>query len=177
MSDRFKNKFRNGTARMVQWYYGWAASYFITVCTVGRRPFFGQITNDGMILSDLARILSDEWKRTSGVRPDMNLTLGEFVIMPDHFHGIISIGRNQYNKPSRKTAVHSCRFAMHGKPTTINKFGPQSKNLGSIMRGIKSAVTKQVRQIEPNFAWQPRFYDTIIRNKMEYYHISKYIVS
>jgi REP element-mobilizing transposase RayT len=57
-----------------------------------------------------------------------------------------------------------------------NKFGPQSKNLGSIVRGYKIGVTKNARLIFADFAWQPRFYDHIIRNNESYQKIKTYII-
>lgn len=56
-----------------------------------------------------------------------------------------------------------------------NKFGSQSKNLASIVRGFKAGVTKNARIINPEFAWQSRFHDHIIRNDQSYQKISDYI--
>lgn len=50
-----------------------------------------------MILSEIGKIAAAEWIKTPDIRPDMNLILGEFVVMPNHFHAIIIIGDNQYN--------------------------------------------------------------------------------
>ncbi|MEM6398055.1 MAG: hypothetical protein AAF741_17020 [Bacteroidota bacterium] len=60
-------------------------------------------------------------------------------------------------------------------PRTRNRFGPQSRNLGSIVRGYKIGVTKGAREIDPSFAWQPRFHDIIIRDVDAYVNIAKYI--
>ncbi|GEM_PF-2193885 len=59
--------------------------------------------------------------------------------------------------------------------TQKNQFGPQSKNLASIIRGFKIEVTKNARLIHTDFAWQSRFHDHIIRNNAEYHRISTYI--
>ena len=82
------------------------------------------------------------------MRPDMNLTIGEYVIMPNHFHAIIGIGENNYNTNDSDRG----RGAMHCTSTTTesttpestgnstpsqNKFGPQIKNLASIIRDLK----------------------------------------
>jgi hypothetical protein len=72
------------------------------------------------------------------------------------------------------------RDAMHRVSTTIpnepaNKFGPQSKNLASIIRGFKSAVTTNTCKIHCGFAWQSRFHDHIIRDDEEYQRIADYI--
>ena len=57
----------------------------------------------------------------------------------------------------------------------FNKFGPQSKNLASIVRGYKIGVTKFAKTIHPGFAWQPRYYDHIIRNSVSLEKIQNYI--
>lgn len=62
-------------------------------------------------------------------------------------------------------------------PRTQNKFGPQSKNLASIIRGFKIGVTKNVRLIQPDFAWQTRYHDHIIRDELAHYNISEYIIN
>ncbi len=58
-----------------------------------------------------------------------------------------------------------------------NQFGPQSKNLASIIRGFKIGVTKNARIIDPDFEWQSRFYDHIIRNNESYWRITNYIIN
>ena len=58
---------------------------------------------------------------------------------------------------------------------SLQRFGPQSKNLGSIIRGIKSSVTKFARQNGIPFMWQSRYHDHIIRNQDEKNKIGIYI--
>ncbi len=124
-----------------------------------KRPkhYFGEIENDEMVLNELGLIVNTEWEKTLEIRPDMNLELGEFITMPNHFHAIIMIGENKFNKRGNG------RDAMHRVSTATNKFGPQSKNLGSIMRGFKSAVTTASKKLNIEFGWQARFHDHIIR--------------
>ena len=57
-----------------------------------------------------------------------------------------------------------------------NKFGIQSKNLSSIIRGVKSAVTIYAKNMEIDFEWQPRFYDHVIRTESKLIRIRKYII-
>lgn len=157
----YKNRYRNETTRLLNWDYSTAAPYFITVCTEGRQPWFGEITQGEMRLSEIGMQVQSEWLRSPQLRPDMNLMLDEFVVMPDHFHGIIIIGNNCYNQTSHQAG---------------NQFGSQSKNLASIMRGFKSAVTMQARRIVPKFCWQPRYYDHVIRDDASMIRIRQYIV-
>jgi REP element-mobilizing transposase RayT len=171
-----------------RWDYGFIAAYFITICTADHKHFFGDIDPGGrdamhcvstMQLSQIGEIVASEWIKTPGIRQDMNLGLGEFIVMPDHFHGIIIIGENEYNRGGGH-----CRDAMHRVSTNTNrvstgnkknKFGIQSKNLASIIRGFKSSVTIQSREINSDFAWQSRYYEHIIRDEESYRRISEYI--
>jgi len=97
MSERFHDKYRIPSARLQNWDYGWNAMYFVTICTQGREYYFGEIVDGKMILSEIGKIAEQEWIKTPEIRPDMNLELDAFVVMPNHFHAIIIIGDNQYN--------------------------------------------------------------------------------
>jgi hypothetical protein len=56
-----------------------------------------------MHLNDIGNIVEKEWTKTPLIRPDMNLTLGEFVVMPNHFRGIMIIGQNEFNTAAPPT--------------------------------------------------------------------------
>ena len=180
--DKFQNKYRIPSARLKHWDYSWAGMYFITICTQNRLHYFGEINNGNMQLSEIGKMVEHEWLKTFDLRQDMNLYQGEFVVMPNHFHAIIGIGENEYNT-QRGTQR---RDAMLGVPTNEtnetnetkiqNQFGPQSKNLASIIRGFKSSVTMAARKINPNFQWQSRFHDHLIRNDESFQKISNYII-
>ena len=164
MAEKYQNKYRITSARLKNWDYASCAAYFITICTANREHFLGQIIGGKMNLSVLGSVVEQEWIKTIEIRPDMNLSLGEYVIMPNHFHSIIFIGENEFNTHTNTN-------------NTGNAFGPQSKNLASIMRGFKSAVTTFARKNDLPFDWQPRFHDHIIRNEIEYNRISNYIIN
>ena len=174
---KYKNKYRIKSARHPNWDYGSYGLYFITICAQNREHFFGDIVktqnnvlSQEMKLSEIGKIVETEWLKTFEMRPDMNLLMGEFVVMPNHFHAIIGIGDNDYN------SQRGCRDAMHCVSThTKNKFGPQSKNLASIIRGFKIGVTKNAKNINPDFKWQPRYHDHIIRNDKSFHTICNYI--
>ena len=79
-------------------------------------------------------------------------------------------GENKFN------FNHGCRDAMHGVSISYkNKFGPQSKNIGSINRGFKSSITSYAQKNNLKFGCQERFHDRIIRSYDEYVRISEYI--
>lgn len=120
-----------------------------------------------MHLNEIGAIAQEEWLKSPSIRPDMNLMLDAFIIMPNHIHAIIFIGENRYN-------CHGDR--MHCVSTNKNQFGPQSKNLGAIIRGFKSAVTIKARTINSFFGWQSLYHDHVIRNESSYNKIKNYII-
>ena len=184
--DKYNNKYRIASARAPFWDYGRNAAYFVTICTHNRIHWFGKIVDGVMDLSAIGKIVQTEWLKTFEMRPDMNLWLGEYVVIPNHFQAIIGIGKNKYNTQRKTVDVPvDGRDAMHcvstatATKTDINKpknqFGPQSKNLASIIRGFKIGVTKNARQIHPEFAWQSRYHDHIISNEKSFQNITNYI--
>ena len=184
--EKFQDKYRIPSARLQNWDYGAAGSYFVTICTKDRKCFLGEVRQQKMYLSEIGKIAEMQWLQTIELRPDMKLELGAFVVMPNHLHGIVIIGDNEYNT-KRRDAMHcDCtgRDAMHCVSTTptmkqpANQFGPQSKNLASIIRGFKSSVTTQAKKIgHHNFGWQPRYHDHIIRDAQSFENIQHYIIN
>ena len=75
--------------------------YFITICTTNRDQIFGQIENNEMLFSSLGRIAYNEWLRSAEIRP--NIEMDEFVVMPNHIHGIIIIN----NAPTTQDLIES----------------------------------------------------------------------
>ncbi|MBN2817336.1 MAG: hypothetical protein JXP36_00100 [Bacteroidales bacterium] len=206
MPEKFQNKYRIPSARLQNWDYGWAAAYFVTICTKNRECYFGDIIVEThcnasqykMQLSEIGKIAQSEWLKTFSIRPDMNLTMGEYVVMPNHFHAIIGIGDNEYNTVvdtrngfdnrndvvERNDVETQCIASL--PPTTTgaisvssskNNFAPQRKNLASIIRGFKTGVTINARNIHADFEWQPRYYDHIIRDNESYQRIRNYIIN
>ncbi|MBE7646895.1 transposase [Tenacibaculum finnmarkense] len=162
---KFKGKYSIESNRLKGWDYGSNAIYFVTICCKNKECFFGDIINGKMILSEIGKIVETQWIKTFEMRPDMNLQTGEYIVMPNHFHAIITIGENSYNTTNKRIANPS------------NKFGSQSKNLASIIRGFKTGVTVNARKTTVNFSWQPNYYDHIIRNNKAYHNISNYIIN
>ena len=78
--------------RLKDFDYAQAGAYFITICAWQRECLFGEIVNGEMVLNDMGRIVVEEWERTDTVRK--NVIIDEFVVMPNHFHGIIFLSDN-----------------------------------------------------------------------------------
>lgn len=151
--------------RLKEYDYSEPNWYYVTICTYHHKNLFGEIKNSKMVLSSFGKIVNEEWLRTKELRK--NIDLDEYVIMPNHFHAILIIER-------RDTA--RC------VPTTVNenrKFGEmQAGSLSAMVRSFKSAVTKGINELQNTSrepTWQKGFYEHIIRNEQDLYHIRKYI--
>ncbi len=186
MTNKFKNKYLIPSARASFWNYGWNAAYFVTICTKNRRCWFGDVVNGIMELSPMGHIANSCWYQIPLHFPFVEL--GEHIIMPNHVHGIVIInkpddGHNDGRNDGRN--VQTQNFASLPPPPppssssaiSQNQFGPQSKNLASIIRGFKIGVTKNARKINSEFVWQPRYHDHIIRNDKSFENISNYIIN
>ncbi len=165
----FKNKYRIASTRLKGWDYSGGGFYFVTICTRGRECFFGEIIDGEMRLSDIGRIARQYWLDIPDHSP-MNIELDEFVIMPNHIHGIIAI-MDDGNTRGRDVA---CNVSTNH--TAMSKISPKSGSLGAIVRSYKSAVSRWARlNNHPSFAWQERYYEHIIRDEHAQDTIRQYI--
>jgi Transposase and inactivated derivatives len=116
--------------------------------------------------------LADEfWTEIPQHFPFVNLD--EFVIMPNHTHGILVINNNR----SLKNGDWEWEPPIVDPPKNhqMQKISPKPGSISTIIRSFKSVTTKHARKIQPNFAWQPRFHDHIIRNQLSHNNIRNYI--
>ena len=162
------------STRLKTYDYSLEGSYFITIVTQDRLHLFGKIENSQMILNTVGKIVEQEWKNSIQLRS--NISLGEFIIMPDHMHMILTIDHQISNDKESKEWEHS------------NPKSP-SQTIGAIIRGFKGACTKKINlffnstgelQFAPIFyknkIWQRNYYDHIIRNQADYNRIEQYII-
>ena len=91
MQNKFKNKYRISSARLQSWDYSNNGAYFITICTQNRNHFFGKIQNQEMHLSEIGKLAEKYWLEIPEHFPFVEL--GNFVVMPNHFHGILIINK------------------------------------------------------------------------------------
>lgn len=182
MPEKFKGKYRNKSARLQNWDYGKDAAYFITICTKNREHFFGEIQNAQMRVSPVGAIAYVLWNEIKS--HTKNVELGEFVVMPNHVHGIIILnnginmggGRDvACNVPTGTGTGTEIEIPNTFKNEQMAAISPKSNTVSTIIRSYKSAVTKHCNRLELPFAWQSRFHDHIIRNDESFHRISEYI--
>lgn len=171
---KYKGRYRIPSAR-AWWHQYNGGIYFVTICTKDREKYFGRIKDGVMEMSEMGRCLNDQILLTSEMRADMNVEIPLFSIMPNHVHLIVVIGDNVHNTPVDYDDGSHCRDAMLCVSEMGNTFSPQSKNLASIIRGIKIGTKAYATTNNIEFDWQPRFHDHIVRNIKELNAIAKYI--
>ena len=147
--------------------YSQAGAYFVTLCTHQRQLLFGEIVDGIMILNAAGVIVCNEWKKISAMRHDVSL--GEFVIMPNHMHGIINVGEHCMRPMN---AMHP--ISEDQKSGRVQR----APTIGDIVRGYKSTVTKHIWELCGNNGqpvWQRNYHEHIIRNEESYLKIAEYI--
>lgn len=184
--EKFNNKYRIESARAPWWDYGRSGAYFITICTKNREHYFGEINEGKMILSPTGVIVNLLWYEIP--YHSQNVELDEFVVMPNHIHGILILNGNDLeNNNNVETGQvvetgHALSLRGETNPDLINNpnYHPRFRNPGkntvsSIIGGYKSAVTKHANRLGFPNGWQSRFHDHIIRDDDEYQRIKNYI--
>jgi len=196
---KFQNKYRIASARLQNWDYAREGAYFITICTKDRLHYFGEIENKKMILSNMGVIADLMWHEIKNHAK--NITLGEFVVMPNHVHGIlilnggntdtdgdgIDAGAADVGQASHVETLHATSLRRPTpqptqpsppptpQQTQMAKISPKSNSVSTIIRSYKSSVTKHGNRLGYEFAWQARFHDHIIHNAQEFENIRNYI--
>ncbi len=155
----FAGKYRIESTRLKDWDYSLPGYYFVIICTRNFQPYFGNVVDGRVELSAAGEIANKFWQEIPSHFP--HVVLDKFVIMPNHMHGIIVI---------TSQPVETQHAASLQKPV--------AGSLSVVIRSYKSAVTRWFRRNGcPSFAWQPRFYDHIIRNDESLHEIRKYILA
>jgi len=171
MTERFRNKYRAATTRLYGYDYTRNGAYFVTICTRKKIPSLGIIVDNKMILSDIGEMVKEFWLEVPIHSP--NVSLDEFIIMPDHIHGIIIIkpiieSRSDFSTIGKSGLVGS----------TIKNSGNKcwkSKSIGSILNQFKRICTLKTKLSGLDLSWQPRYYDHVIRSDNELDRIREYI--
>jgi len=154
---------RRRSIRLKDWDYAQPGAYFVTIVAYGRELLFGQVVGDEIRLSAFGEIVRDEWLASADIRREIRLD--EFVVMPNHLHGIVWI-----------VADDDIVGATGRSP--LPPRGPTPRSLGAFIAGYKSAVTKRINEMRGtpgNPVWQRNYYEHIIRNERELDTIRHYI--
>lgn len=168
--------------------YSSAGAYFVTFCVHGRECLFGDIADGEMRPNGAGRMVAEVWQNLPGRFPLVELD--EFVVMPNHFHGIVIIsGRGE---PCVRPPLDVAKPCVRPDLIAVEKpgdhkdrpYGTRDDSLGRIVQAFKSETTvgytRGVRTFHwPPFAsrlWQRNYYEKVIRDDAELAAIREYIL-
>lgn len=171
----FKNKYRVESTRLPGWDYGNVGYYYVTICTKDRAHFFGDVVAEDVVLSAIGEIVADEWLKTECLRD--NVRLDAWMIMPNHMHLILVI-TYRVESVGEGGTFQKNKTPQRGVSTGVASEKWAGNTVGSIVGQFKGACTKRIWAEGFNeFAWQPRFFDRIIRSEDELHRARHYIAS
>lgn len=192
MAQYFQNKYWIDSIRLRGYDYLNEGAYFITICTHHKEHYFGECNHGEMQLNTAGLIAEQCWAEIPNHFP--NTSIGEFVVMPNHVHGILVIDEKMIvERAPLSSSVATHNYAsLHAtiNPTmppigeSVNEnpkneyyqnLSAPAKSVSTIMRAYKSAVTVKSKPMNSEFGWQSRFYDHIIRSQQAYDRIAIYI--
>jgi putative transposase len=159
------NLHKRRSIRLKDYDYSQSGEYFITICTHNHECLFGEVVDEGIKLSPQGKTAQQCWLDIP--MHFNNAELDEYVIMPNHIHGIIIL---KDNSVGTRHAV-----SLH------EQFGkPKCGTIPTIVRSFKSAATRQIRILTNEYEipiWQSRFYEHIIRDDKDLDNVREYITN
>lgn len=151
--------------RLRDYDYRQSGVYFITVCTHQHISLFGQIADGEMVLNQLGQVVNSEWLHVARART--NVFLDNYVIMPNHLHGIVIIENARVESTRDSAKNGNCSGTL------------PSGSLGAIVGHFKAAVSRRAKALGLDCSqriWQRNYYEHIIRNEKSLNEIRKYIL-
>lgn len=170
--------------RLKDYDYSQNGAYFVTICAWQRECLFGEIVNGEMVLNNMGRIVKSVW---SGLPKHFtNINLDEYMIMPNHFHGILHIiefvGVKQ-DSPALPAFDLGGNKGKAGEALALPLRpvrGSVSGSLCSVVQNFKSVSTRKINKFRNNPGcpvWQRNYYERVIRNEDELSRAREYIVN
>jgi REP element-mobilizing transposase RayT len=170
--------------------YSSVGNYFITIVVQNRLPMFGKVVDRAMQLNDFGRFAGAELNRTEVMRD--NISLGEYIIMPDHIHMLIHINKH-IEQPEYDGKEKQRRAGV-----VLSEHMIKNGSISTIIRGYKSKITSHLNKVMNEYIenprlntteegelcyryskqkslWQRNYHDCIIRSQRHYDNVTRYI--
>ena len=176
-------KHRRRSIRLPEYDYSQAGAYYVTIVAWHRELLFGEVVNKEMKLNRYGEIIEWEWRELP--KRFQFIELGVFMVMPNHFHGILFFHEKVGATRQGLTRIHDGQTLLphittdgsNGSPLPQ---GPKPSSLGAVISQFKSRLTKRLWKI-PSLngtpIWQRNYYEHIIRNEKDLQSKSEYIES
>jgi len=148
--------------------YSQSGAYFVTICTRDRACVLGEISDGQLLLNELGEIVAETWRWLE--RHYDHVELDEWLVMPNHLHGIVLIR----DTPGR--GASGSALIAGGSRTAPTAARP--KPLGRLIGSFKTASTQRINEIRksPGMAfWQRNYYEHVIRSQKSLNAIREYI--
>jgi putative transposase len=176
-----KPQHRRRSIRLKGCDYCQAGAYFITTVTQGRACLFGEVVDGEVGLNECGAIVREEWFRSAEIRREIVLLPDEFVVMPNHVHGIVWIVGSPI-APTNVVATTGPVGATGRSPLqgTYSPRGPANRSSASFIAGFKSAAIRRINQHHGTTrqpVWQRNYYEHIIRDEKSFQRIRDYILN
>jgi len=170
--NRFTERYKIKSSKLNNWDYSNPGKYFITICAYKKNNFFGKIKDpptggNKIKLKEMGLIAKSNWLEIT--RHFDNIKLDEFVVMPNHVHGIIEI-----TKPC-DSHVETRYIASLQNKNFNNLCNKSNQLIPKIIRTYKASVQRYATQNKIFFGWQPRYFDEVIFDDKRYLQIKNYI--
>jgi putative transposase len=164
----FQNKYRGESARLRGWDYRSPGWYFVAICARGHICIFGNISGGQVRLSPSGEVADSELRNLR--HHYVNVSIDCFIVMPNHIHAMVVIGGQHRHSPNLETRTEP----LPGNGPIL--IPPKAGSLSAIVRSYKAGVTRCCHEMGlKNFAWQPGFYDHIVRANTPLQSIRNYI--
>ncbi len=163
---------RRRSIRLRGYDYAQAGFYFVTICVRDRECMFGETVDNDVRLSKYGTLVAQAWEDLPNHYP--HIELDRFVVMPNHFHGIVVLTPVGVGLESAHSDVRSTVRAGL-KPAPTKRHG-----LPEIVRGFKTFSARrinEIRQTPGTSVWQRNYYEHVIRDESDYNRIAEYIAN
>ena len=186
-------KRRKNSLRLPDYDYSLPGAYFITLCTQHRLHLFGHISDGKMILNEFGKIVEKVWINLPNHYP--NMACGEFVVMPNHVHGVVKLKPKEHTKggfenpenakegrfqtcPNEPRSNVEQNREKGGFETHPNKIHPKIHGIPEIVRALKTFSARKINECRnsPGISvWQRNYWERIVRNERALQAINRYI--
>ncbi|MBE9183098.1 transposase [Oculatella sp. LEGE 06141] len=175
-SQYHPDKHHRRSIRLKGYDYTAAGAYFITICTHQRECLFGVIEDGEMRLNLFGKMARSGWVNLP--QHFRSVKLDQFVVMPNHIHGIIWLGGKDCRGEAFASTSFNSGINLGANASPLREDGTQPGSIGAIVQNFKSVSTRRINQIRKTAGipiWQRNYHEHIIRGDRALQNIQEYI--
>ncbi|MCY3747660.1 MAG: transposase [Chloroflexi bacterium] len=152
--------------------YSQAGAYFVTIATRRKLCLFGAVKDGTVRLNASGQLMMETWEWLGRRYPYVELD--EYVVMPNHLHGIIIL------TDTAESGFGLATGRIAGSDHSRAARSERRKSLGSLVGAFRTVATRRAnlaQATEGRVIWQRNFYERVIRNERELGLIRQYIAN